>query len=107
MNERESKVLALTRMFDAYQQVATPSRIDTYLDVIGAHIPAEAVCEGIRDAMRECEHFPPGPGPIRRAALACWRVQRERAPALPAQAERGEWRNLGPLLTSVAGRVKA
>jgi hypothetical protein len=56
-------------MFDAYGQVATPSRIDAYLEVVG-NVPMPALREGVRDAMRESKDFPPGPGTIRRCALA-------------------------------------
>jgi len=55
----------LTRMFDAYGQTANPSRIDSYLDVIG-EFPLWALQHGIREAMREAGDFPPGPGTVRR-----------------------------------------
>jgi hypothetical protein len=56
-------------MFDAYGQVATPSRIDAYLEVVGG-VPVAALREGMRDAMREAQDFPPGPGTVRRCSLA-------------------------------------
>lgn len=67
-NENERSAI-LTRMFDAYGQVPSPSRIDIYLEVVG-NLPIASFTEGIRDAMRESTDFPPGPGTVRRCVLA-------------------------------------
>lgn len=54
-------------MFDSYGQVASPSRIDSYLEVIGDHFSIEMLRAGIVDAMRDAADFPPGPGTVFRA----------------------------------------
>lgn len=68
-SEAAQRVVLLTRMFDAYGQTPTPSRVDAYLEVVGG-VPLEALEPAIRDAMREAGDYPPGPGTIRRHALA-------------------------------------
>jgi hypothetical protein len=57
-------------MFDSYGQVASPSRIDSYLEVIGDHFSIEILRAGIVDAMRDAADFPPGPGNVFRACRA-------------------------------------
>lgn len=57
-------------MFDSYGQVASPSRIDSYMEVIGDHFSTDALRVGIADAMREAADFPPGPGTVYRAVRA-------------------------------------
>lgn len=73
-NESAARVVLLTRMFDAYGQTPTPSRIDSYLEVVGG-LPLDALAEGMRDAMREAGEYPPGPGTVRRHALAVGRMR--------------------------------
>lgn len=73
-------------MFDSYGQVATPSRIDSYLDVIG-NVPLDALEGGLRDAMREVGDYPPGPGTVRRHALAVGRLRPGDPVELPPEIE--------------------
>lgn len=93
-------------MFDAYGQSPTPSRLETYCDVIGEHLPTSAVLVGIRDAMREAGDYPPGPGSVRKAALAAARLRAGDPPPpidLPQEAGRRDgWRPLAALLTAHA-----
>lgn len=101
-------MVLLTRMFDAYQQSATPSRIDTYLDVIG-DLPVRVIEEAIREAMRTADGFPPGPGTIRRQALAIAGMR----PGDPVEMPRDVGPRIGPgaapagsLLSGIEARVE-
>lgn len=93
MNESAERAVLLTRMFDSYGQVPTPSRLDTYADVLG-NMPLGALAEGIRDAMREVGDYPPGPGTIRRHALAVAKMRPGDPVELPAPVD--NFPRLGP-----------
>jgi hypothetical protein len=61
-------------MFASYGQSPTPERVALYAETVG-NLPMSAVETGIRDAMREVGEFPPGPGTVRRCALAAARMR--------------------------------
>jgi hypothetical protein len=74
-------------MFEAYGQTPTPSRIEMYLETIPP-CSLSQFTEGIRDAMREAQDFPPGPGTITRCVRAVARTR----PGDPT----GDWSLAGP-----------
>lgn len=75
MNDTAQKIVELTRMFDAYGQTPTPSRLEMYLETIGPCSPSQ-LAEGTRHAMREATDYPPGPGTVARCVRA---IARNRA----------------------------
>ena len=108
MDDRAHAVLLLTRMFDAYGQAPSPSRIDVYLDVIGNY-QGEPLREGIRDAMREAGDFPPGPGTVRRCAIAAFRTARPDpvpSPRLPGVDYAEERRKIAEIINETKGALQ-
>lgn len=63
MDHRSQRITAYTRMFDAYGQEATASRIAFYEEAIGEVEPA-LLEEAVKKAALESKNFPPGPGTI-------------------------------------------
>lgn len=57
------------QMFSAYGQQPTPERIALYVETVG-DFAGPVLLEALRDAMREAGEYPPGPGTVRRHALA-------------------------------------
>lgn len=86
LSDKAERIVALTRMFDAYGQTPTTSRLEMYDETIPPCSPSQ-LAEGIRDAMREAQDFPPGPGTLTRCVRAVARTR----PGDPT----GDWRFAG------------
>jgi hypothetical protein len=82
----ELRVVELVRMFEAFGIEPTASRLDLYLEVLGAVDP-DVLHDGVVRALREPGNFPPAPGNLRAAVLELVRererVEARSAPRLP------------------------
>ena len=74
LSDKAERIVALTRMFDAYGQTPTTSRLEMYDEVIPPCSPSQ-LAEGIRDAMRDSQDYPPGPGTMTRCVRAVARAR--------------------------------
>ena len=96
-------------MFSAYGQQPTPERIALYVETVG-DFAAPVLLEALRDAMREAGEYPPGPGTVRRHALAVAKLR----PGDPVELPAGDhFPRLGPgkaplgaLFDGLEGRVE-